>query len=135
MIGRIWVTSRIWHARQCYANLGHHLHIARAAAQAMRDSSTEHPCKEVVEYFENPAVFQDVRTFLNRYLQKHGCEPLAAVGDAAVPFRPQSNMFPPRAPPPPPPQFAQAACGLAHVCAIRRCILWTGPPICPPRAR
>lgn len=48
---------------------------------------TEHPCKDVVDFFNNPLRIEDVRKFLNKYLAHHGLPPLAPLVDepATVP--------------------------------------------------
>jgi hypothetical protein len=46
----------------------------------MRDDMTEHPCKDVVDFFNNPLRIEDVRKFLNKYLAHHGLPPLAPRG-------------------------------------------------------
>ena len=62
-----------------FANMG-------ASPQALRDNMTEHPCKEVVDFYSNPLQIEDVRKFMNKYLAHHGLPPLEPLdGDQSVP--------------------------------------------------
>ena len=47
----------------------------------MRDDMTEYPCKDVVDFFNNPLRIEDVRKFLNKYLAHHGLPPVAPLVD------------------------------------------------------
>jgi hypothetical protein len=49
---------------------------------------TEHPCKDVVDFFNNPLRIEDARKFLNKYLAHHRLPPLAPLVDEPEAVRP-----------------------------------------------